>query len=178
MAESVTPLEALASEAFEIEVGFTLPAVAMRSKLLSLPVVKQVMISLNHGAVSENTIRQFVATLMTEFRPQHRFPYDLALAALAVVLERRPTDFADEFLCYLARLRLAEMPVSIRVARACLTHRVRSVARNQYRVDPYEQPTDPPLREMYKPVRPQRRVNARRRKVPQHEYNGATHADA
>ena len=48
---------------------------------------------------------------------------ELALAALAVAVERRPTDFAEEFLHDLARPQIAEMGLAIRVARECLRHR-------------------------------------------------------
>ena len=53
----------------------------------------------------------------------------MALAALAVVLERRTTEFAEEFLLDLAKLKLAEMPLCIRVARECVKHRMTSQTR-------------------------------------------------
>jgi hypothetical protein len=68
-------------------------------------------------------IRVFISSVMSEFSKGHLLPNDLALAALAVVFELRPTDFAEEFLCDLARLQLPEMTTSILVAREYLRNR-------------------------------------------------------
>jgi hypothetical protein len=164
----------LKSEEFEVEVGHILPAAALRVRLHSLPEVRRAIAVLNQGALSENGIRRFVATLMAEFRPGQRFPYDLGLAALAVVLERRPTEFADEYLRHLARLKLAEMPVSIRVARECLKHRAESVPRNQYKRDEYASATESlNAAEEFKVQPFPDRINpTRRAAIPWREYDG------
>jgi len=133
----------LNAEEFEIEVGHILPAAAMRERLLSLPEVRRAIAALDEGALAENDIRQFVSTLMAEFSEGVRFPYDVALAAIAVVLEGRSSDFADEYLHDLSRLKLAEMPLSIRVARECLKYRVKSLAGNQVKLDQYDRSPDP-----------------------------------
>jgi hypothetical protein len=59
---------------------------------------------------------------MNDLRRGECFPHDLALAALAVALEYRPTPFAKEYLRDLSRLRLAEMSTSVRLAQECLAH--------------------------------------------------------
>jgi hypothetical protein len=57
---------------------------------------------------------------MRSFKPGEQFFYDPALAALAVVMRRRYTPFADEFLLDLARVgRIVEFPFSPRVAQLC-----------------------------------------------------------
>ena len=132
-------LEVLKSEEFEVEVGYLLPTAALRKRLSLLPEVRRVITSLDMRLLKENCLRQFVSTLMAEFRPGQRFLYDVALAALAVSLERRPTEFADEYLRDLAKLNLAEMPVSIRMARECLKHRAGSLARDQIKIDQYDE---------------------------------------
>ena len=96
----------------------------------------------------------------------------LALATIAVVLERRTTDFADEYLCHLARLKLAEMPLSIRVARECLKHRARSLTRNQIKTDQYKNPADPLTDEDFKAQPfPYRASPTRKASVPNRKYD-------
>jgi hypothetical protein len=126
-------LERLKSEEYAVEVGFLLPSRALRHRLLMTREVADLIEALADGAISEDTIRRFVAVLMADLRRGECFPHDLALAALAVVLESRPTDFAGEYLHDLAHLQLAEMGTSIRVARECLKHRGRSLTVNQTR---------------------------------------------
>jgi hypothetical protein len=62
--------------------------------------------------------------LMKDFRIGQHFEHEIAIAAMAVALEKRSTAFAEEFLVDLAKLRLAEMPLCIRVARECVKHRM------------------------------------------------------
>jgi hypothetical protein len=175
MANKIELLEALASEAFEVEVGHTLPPAALRARLGSLAEVKEVAIALQARRISEKTIREFLADLMAEFSPQRRFPYDVALAALAVVLERRPTAFADEFLYDLARLSRAEMPVSTRVARECLKQRVNTVTRNQYRQGEYDHLRHPSTAKTYTVFRPLARFSmARAWRVTMSAYSETT----
>jgi hypothetical protein len=61
-----------------------------------------------------------VDELMRDFRPGSQFQHEIALAAIAVVLETRYTAFADEYLLDLARLHTkAELDLSPRVAQLC-----------------------------------------------------------
>lgn len=85
--------------------------------------VQSIRDGLSQGTVSESSIRQFVQQILVGLRVGERFVHDTALAGLAVVLERRPTRFAEEYLRDLASLHLAEMSMSVRVARECLKHR-------------------------------------------------------
>lgn len=126
-------LNELSSDSFVLSVGFISTPGALRRSLLHTKKVREVRDSLRQGAITEGTIREFVSVLLSGFRVGQRFEHEMALAALAVVLERRATDFAEEFLLDLAKLKLAEMPLCIRVARECLKHRMtmtRDTARN------------------------------------------------
>jgi hypothetical protein len=121
---TVPLLESLKSEEFNDAVGFVLPPPALRQQLRAMKEVQRLRTVLESGDLSEETLRDFVSSLMRELRQGERFPHELALAALAVVLESRPTAFAEEFLHGLARLQLAEMVHAPRVAVECLKHRV------------------------------------------------------
>lgn len=109
--------------------GFSTPE-TLRHFLTQSPEVQDVRQSLLQEAVTEDTIREWVSSWMNDFRPGQHFPHETAIAAVAVALEKRSTDFAEEFLLDLARLKLAEMPLCIRVARQCLKRRA-TMARNK-----------------------------------------------
>jgi hypothetical protein len=125
-------LDELKSESFVLSAGFLSTPRAVRRFLSQAKEIRELREALRKGSIAEETIREFVSSLMAGFRVGQRFEHELALAGLAVVLERRPTEFAEEFLHDLATLRLAEMPLSIRVARECLTQRT-TMTRNKGR---------------------------------------------
>jgi hypothetical protein len=133
MLVSARVLEDLKSDEFELSVGFLSTASALRRFLNRTPAVAAVRQALRQGAITEDTIRQFVSVVISDLRIGQRLPYEIAIAGLAVVLESRATDFAEEYLHDLSRLRLAEMSLCIRVARECLKHRV-NIARRESRV--------------------------------------------
>ena len=130
---SVELLERLKSDAFAAEAVFLSTPGALRRFLVGTSEVRAVKQALRQGAITEDSLRRFVADLMTDLRRGERFPHEMALAAVAVVLEMRPTEFADEFLHDLSALRLSEMSLCIRVARESLKQRV-SLAQNRGRV--------------------------------------------
>ncbi len=104
----------------------------MRRLLRRTSEVAAVRQALREGAITEDTIRGFVSILVQDLRIGQQLPHELALAALAVALETRPTDFVEEYLYDLSRLRLAELSMCIRVARECLKYRT-AVAQNKTR---------------------------------------------
>ena len=120
---SVEMLERLKSEEFALAVGFLATPGAVRRFLRTADEVSAIREALRNGAISEDTLRKFVSVLMRDLRHGERFPHELSLAALAVVLEIHPTNFAEEFLHDLARLQRAEMSLCIRLARECVKHR-------------------------------------------------------
>ena len=119
-----TLLDQLTSDSFVLSAGIIATPEALRHFLLRSKEVRQVRDALRQGAITEETIREFVSSLMKDFRVEKRFEHELSLAALAVVLERWATNFAEEFLLDLAKLKLAEMPLGIRVARECIKQRL------------------------------------------------------
>jgi hypothetical protein len=109
--------EQLKCENFLVKFGIISNSRAVHRALELSDEVAQLGIALFQGEIDEEAIRRFVSQLLRELQIGKLFPYDMTLAAIAVAVERRPTAFAEEFLLDLARLDLAEIPVSIRVAR-------------------------------------------------------------
>lgn len=116
-------LDKLRSEEFALSVGFLSTAAPLRRFLVKRSEVAAIRQALAQGAITDDVLRRFVSGLMSDLRPGERFAHELTLAALAVALESRATDFAEEFLHDLASLRVAEMGLCIRVARECLKRR-------------------------------------------------------
>ncbi len=121
---------------FSVAMGFFLPPAAQRIALQRCRAVQDAAAAIRRREISWKTIRSFVDSQVSQFERGKRLPGDLALAALAVVLEQFSADFAEEFLCDLARLQLPEMLSSIRVARECLKHRL-LLPRNEIRISKY-----------------------------------------
>ncbi len=132
---SIHVLERLKSGEFALSVGFLSTPGPLRRFVRKTKEVERVQLALSQGAITEETIRSFVSDLMSDLHRGERFPHELPLAALAVVLETRPTGFAEEFLHDLSRLRLAEMSLCIRVARECLKHRPQLARTNSKQFD-------------------------------------------
>jgi len=133
MTMTARDLQQLVSDDFAVSVGFLSTPESLRRFLLQSKEVAAVKEALRQEAITESTLRGFVSSLLRDMRCGERFAHQLAVAAVAVVLETRATDFADEFLHDLSRLGLAEMSMCIRVARECLKHRV-NVAQNKTKV--------------------------------------------
>ncbi len=132
-------LERLNSESFVLSAACISTPEGLRHFLLRSPEVRDLRKALYQGTIAEETIRKFVSSLMRDFRAGYHFEHEFALAGLAVVLERRPTDFAEEFLLDLAKLKLAEMPLCIRVARESVRRRA-TMAQNrtkQFQLSPW-----------------------------------------
>jgi hypothetical protein len=116
-------LDQLKSEDFNHSIGFLHTPATVRRKLQKCSYVRRMAAALRFGSVTEMMVREFVSAIMEGYSRGRRLPNDLALAALAVMMEIRTTDFAEEYLIDLARLRLPEMSTSIHVARECLKYR-------------------------------------------------------
>lgn len=95
----------------------------IRAFLLLRNEVPQLRDSLREGRVTDDDLREFVTDLLRAFRPGERLAEQVALAALAVALETRHSDFTDSFLEQLASSPLAELGPASQVACACLKHR-------------------------------------------------------
>jgi len=68
-------------------------------------------------------IEEFVRERLVDLKPKTYFPHEPAFCALAVALETLPMPAAEKFLSELAALKIAEMPLSSRVAALCLRRR-------------------------------------------------------
>jgi hypothetical protein len=115
----MSQLSRLCSNEFLTRYGFIATPPALRRALQRSGEVRAVRDGLNSGEITENTIRDFANNLLSNLRRGEPFEFEPTIAALAVVLEQRASPFADEFLTDLANLKLAEMKMSIRVAREC-----------------------------------------------------------
>ena len=79
-------------------------------------------------------IEEFVRERLVDLKPKVYFPHEAAFCALAVALEPLSMPAAQSFLSQLAALRIAEMPISSRVAAICLLHRRDLIISNTMRV--------------------------------------------
>jgi hypothetical protein len=68
-------------------------------------------------------IEEFVRERLMDLKPKIYFPHEPAFCALAVALKKLSLPAAEDLLTELAALRIAEMPLSPRVAFLCLRHR-------------------------------------------------------
>jgi hypothetical protein len=124
----MTPLDRLATEAFDLEVGPLLPTVALHARLANMQEVQELQVELAQGSLGDEDIATFVSGLTSSFRPGERFDRELTLAALAVALERRGTEFAKEYLDLLACLPLREVRTAARIAAECRRRRAFEIA--------------------------------------------------
>lgn len=76
------------------------------------------------GSIIDDDIKEFVEYSMANLKLGERIPEDLALAVLSIVLEPYVTEFAEEYIHDLSRLKLSEMPLSIAIAK--LSYKIRS----------------------------------------------------
>jgi hypothetical protein len=81
--------------------------------------------AMDAGLITERAVRDFTSELMLRFVAGRKFRYETTLAALAALCEAYFAPFAEELLIDLAALKLPEIGHAIRVARACLQHRMK-----------------------------------------------------
>lgn len=117
-------LDNLKTDAFALRFSFISNPLAVHRALQRSAHVESVRLALGSGEISEETLRTFCANVLRELEHGKRLPHELAIAAIAVALETRPTSFAEEYVLDLARLDLAELPIAIRVARKACRERM------------------------------------------------------
>lgn len=115
-------LETMKRPEFDVDVMASTPRM-LRSLLGRMPKVLRLRELYDGGFVSSAQLRRFVDGLLREGREADRFPYQITLAAIAVMLERRFTDFAEEYLTDLARLKSPRFTMASGVAQVCLRAR-------------------------------------------------------
>lgn len=110
--------------------------------------VKAVRQHLLNSMDARREIEEFVRERLFDLKPKLYFPHEPAFCALAVALETLPTPAAEDLLSELAALRIAEMPMSSRVAVLCLRHRRKLLISNTvkvFKVKSLPLPDGPPL---------------------------------
>jgi hypothetical protein len=116
-------LDRLLSEELQASAGGHSTVSGLRLFLVHRREVQEVSEGLRLGTITPDAVRDFVAARMKDLRPRALFPHDVTLAALAVAMTQWNVPFADEYLREMATLKLAEMPLSPRVAEEVLTER-------------------------------------------------------
>ncbi|MCH7807985.1 MAG: hypothetical protein IIB60_02065 [Planctomycetes bacterium] len=119
---STESLETLISPDFEAGIVASAPNV-LRLLLLRTAEVERLRRDYDAGHVTDDDIRSFVTCLLQQNATALVFPYETAIAAIAVMLEPRFSEFTDEFLIDLARVRTRRFAMASRVARICLSCR-------------------------------------------------------
>jgi hypothetical protein len=98
-------------------------------------------------------IEEFVRERLVDLKPKIYFPHEASFCALAVALETLPMPVAEEFLSELAALRIAEMPLSSRVATLCFRSRHELLISNTvkvFKVESLPLPDGPSLRQKFR----------------------------
>lgn len=124
-------LKSLKEDSFVVRFACGSSSEGLRGALAQSIEVRRARESLDLGDLSEGAIQDFVEYLLHDFQPGTAFPHDIGLAAIAVLLESRPTKFAAQYLEDLSSLKRNEMMMSPRVANCCL-HARSSLARNEH----------------------------------------------
>ncbi len=76
----------------------------------------------DEGELYASTITKFVNKLLRKHPESGSFPYQTALAAIAVVLDGS-RSFSEEYLSDLARIKTGRFVMASKVARLCLKER-------------------------------------------------------
>jgi hypothetical protein len=137
------PLALLRDEAWQLPLSLLATPGSIHDYLERTEPVQCLRRGLDDGTFPESNLKELVTRLLSEVRIGQRSPDEAALAALAVVLERRPTTFSEEFLNGLASLQLAELSMAIRVARECLKCRRQTPTNRSQSWTLAEFPNDP-----------------------------------
>ena len=116
-------LEALCEAELQRNGGLISSSRALRAFLLTRPEVLAVSRALASGEVTTSDLDAYVRERLRSFSPGEKFEYEIALAAIVVVLESFPGPFAEAYLLDLANLRIEEIPMATRVASLCLQRR-------------------------------------------------------
>ena len=112
----------LVSLDFEASVVTSSPS-GLRALLRKSSPLRRLRVDHTSGAVTDDSIRQFVDGLLSEFATSESFPHQVALAAFAVLFEDRHSPLAEDYLIDLSRVRTARLRMAASVARICLRNR-------------------------------------------------------
>ena len=123
-------LDRIKSDEFILSIGYELPPSAMYSIFVQLEECAQFRTDYKSGAISDSELRSYINTLLLNFRIGESFLYSETLALMAVGLESFYTDFAEEFLSDLSKLKLIELHISVEIANICLKNREKRPSNN------------------------------------------------
>jgi hypothetical protein len=115
-------LEQLLAPDFGAQVVASTPRI-LRLRLRRSPTVRELRKRYDEGALPDESLRRFVNGLLRQHTDPDSFPYQTALAAIAVVLEDRYAPLSEEYLIDLARVKTGRLSTASRVARLCLNAR-------------------------------------------------------
>ena len=127
------------------QIGFTVATPkALVAILRTRPEIAAVRRYLFDNAYNaRRSVEDYVRNRLIDLKPKTYFPHEPAFCALAVALETLPMPVAEEFLSELAALKIAEMPLSSRVAVICLQRRREFLISNtlaEFKVKPEKMP--------------------------------------
>ena len=125
-------LEQLLAPDFEAQVVASTPRV-LRLRLRRSRTIRELRKRYEQGALPGESFRRFVNDLLRDHTDPDSFPYQTALAAIAVVLEDGYSLFSEAYLRDLARVKTGRLSTASRVARLCREARSKRT-RNETRV--------------------------------------------
>ena len=110
-------LDQLLSQEFELSMFFYATPSALRRQLQKSAETHEVRRALAFGLISEETFERFIEYITAHIKQKQKFRYEIALAAVVVALEDRPTKFVEAFLREFAEIKAIEIRLSAGVAR-------------------------------------------------------------
>lgn len=119
-------LNNLLTDQFVASLGFYSTPKGLYRALAGNEFVDDLILSIQTGQVTTDSIRSFVTEITRTFHRGEKFANENILAAICVALEELPNDFAEEFLIDLARVNVIEFPLAPKVAVICLSNLFRS----------------------------------------------------
>jgi hypothetical protein len=114
------PLDQLLGNEFKRRVTPTSTAHHLRHLLQGDPDVLSIGAQYVAGSISDSAIEQFIDGVVRRLRPGSRLSNQLALAALAVVLEGKRNEFSRRVLTTMSQIKLNEIADAVGVAKECL----------------------------------------------------------
>ncbi len=109
-------LSALLSDDFDMSMYCYATPKGLRRRLRQCEEVRTATEALASGRISEETIERFAHFILRDLTPSQKFQHEAALSALVVILEDRPTGFAEAFIKELSELKVLELSLAVGVA--------------------------------------------------------------
>ena len=117
---SVPKLAVLLSDDFEFKYCMLDYPARLRLLMLEDNSVTELHEAIRVGEISWEQLKEFVDTIVSGFKPGFTLDGDIALCAIAVAIEDFESEFSEEYLNKLSKLKAAEVRKPVRVAIECL----------------------------------------------------------